>query len=93
MKTCLVLIIAIMVMAGCVSPYRTQAQAMQAAYQRGEITADQFYSGISQLEALELQRRQAVSQAFFQAGANVQRQEAINQLNRPQSIYLYNMGR
>lgn len=72
MKTLIIAILALITI-GCTSSYR-------AAYDRGEITAAQMYQ-------LELQNRQAMSQAFSQAGQYFQNQDAINRMNQPVIVW------
>jgi hypothetical protein len=69
-------------LSGCASPYQGQANELAAAYQRGELTADQYHSQLTSLEALDLQRRANISQAFFRFSQGMQQQQYLNQMNR-----------
>lgn len=64
-------ILAALLLSACASPYQGQANLLNQAYQNGQISANDYQARMTELQALDLQRRQAVSQAFMQAGQNM----------------------
>jgi len=50
MKT--LVIIFLLLIAGCMTPLQRQSQALNAAYQRGEISASDYYARMNELEAI-----------------------------------------
>lgn len=101
-KACLFILLSLMIfclaITACVSPYQGQANALTQAYQRGEISANDYNARMTDLQALDLQRRQAVAQAWQQGCQNIsnnmQQQQAQRQMmlqnmqyNRPTSTY------
>jgi PBP1b-binding outer membrane lipoprotein LpoB len=77
MKAIIIILLAI-ILSSCVSTrYRE-------AYERGEITA-------AQMLAFEQVERQQIANAFNEMGASFQRQQIINNMNRPQTVYVYPM--
>lgn len=57
-----------------------QAQALRQAYDRGELSAAEYYS-------LDQRRREAESRALDNYARVIQTQQAINAMNRPQIIW------
>ena len=51
----------------CASPYQPQANAMTAAYQRGDMSAADYHANMTQLQALDLQRRQELANRIQRA--------------------------
>ena len=89
MKTLIIILTALLLL-GCASPYQGQLDGLNAAYQRGDISASDYQARVNELIALDLQRRQAISNAFFTSSSYFQNQQYLNQMRQPQTIYLYN---
>ena len=60
------------------SPYKAQAKALDAAYRRDELTANQYHRRLTELEGLDLQWRQG------QQAAELERQRIKNERYRVQ---------
>ncbi len=76
----LVLTIICLATCACVSPYQGQANALNQAYQRGQISTSDYHARMNELQALDLQYRQATDQAMqqsFQNMANQPRSRAV----------------
>jgi len=67
----------------CASPYQYQANLLTQAYQRGEISTSDYHARINELQSLELQRRTAASQAFFNYSQGVREQQYLRQMRQP----------
>lgn len=77
----LIVLLSLALLLGCASPYKPQAEALHRAYQNGEISANDYFTRLTELETLELQRRQALGRAISQAGYHFG--EAANKINQP----------
>ncbi|RPI49083.1 MAG: hypothetical protein EHM49_10515 [Deltaproteobacteria bacterium] len=88
-------LVGLLMLSGCAgpSPFKPQADALKVSYEKGELSASDYHARMNELYGLELQRRMAISQAWGQFGNNMQnqfmQQQMINQMNRPQTIWLY----
>lgn len=71
MKNCLILTIICLTICACVSPYQGQANALNQAYQRGQISASDYHARMTELRALDFQQRQAADQATQQIFQNM----------------------
>lgn len=71
MKKFMFMLLTLVFIAACASPYAPQAKALKAAYERGEISAAEFHNAVIRLEALDLQRRQNMAFALQQAGQHL----------------------
>ena len=80
MKT-LIVILSLVFVLGCSNPYKAQFEALQTSYQQGEISANDYFSRLNELQALDLQQRQALAQAFSQAGRQLG--NAADKVNQP----------
>ena len=80
------LLILCLSMAACVSPYQGQANALTQAYQRGEISANDYFARMNELKSLELQRQQLLGSPQGNPFYNLQQSIA----NRP-VLQPYNM--
>lgn len=89
----LLVVLFILLFSGCISPYQGQANALTAAYQRGEISANDYQARINELQALDLQRRQAVAQAWQQGCNNMAAQYQTQQAQRNLMLQNYQMNR
>lgn len=67
MKTLILCLSLILLIAACASPYQGQANALTQAYQNGQISANDYQARMTELQALDLQRRQAIA-AYWQQG-------------------------
>lgn len=66
---------------GCASPYVNQAEQLKAAYERGELSTNEYYARMHELQALDLQWRANISQGLSDM------QRSMEQ-NRPHSGYI-----
>jgi hypothetical protein len=80
MKLSLILL-SLIVVFGCANPYKAQFEALQTSFNNGEISANDYFSRLNELQALDLQRRQNLAQAFSQAGYHLG--NAANKINQP----------
>jgi hypothetical protein len=76
------------VLIGCAGGQR---QALRQAYDRGELTAAEYYALEQRRSEVQSQKLLAVGQSLQNWANYLQRDRAINAINDPQTIYLYNM--
>ena len=82
MTKLLVLLLSAFFLVSCASPYQPQAQALQQAYINGEISTNDYHARLTELQALDLRRRQMIIQSF-------QNQQYLYQMRQPRTYYLY----
>lgn len=75
------ILLSLLLVFGCANPYKPQFEALRTAYLNGEISANDYFSRLNELQALDLQRRQALARAFSQAGYHLG--NAANKINQP----------
>ena len=92
----LISMISLVLLTGCetVSPYQQQADQLQQAYNAGLISANDYYTRLNELQALDLQRRQAMASAFMQANYQnqqwqMQQQQLQQQRNQQQQQMMW----
>lgn len=89
MKVVVILVLCV-VFVGCAG---AQKQALKAAYDRGELTAAEYYTLEHQRQAEVKQKWSnalgALSQGCFNMADYMQRDRAINAMSQPQTIYVY----
>ena len=80
-------ILAALLLSACVSPYQGQANLLNQAYQNGQISANDYQARMTELESLDLQRRQANAQAWQNVGRSMQAYSAQRAAQPPMQIY------
>jgi hypothetical protein len=70
MKTILFLIV-LLAFLGCASPYQKQAQELRRAYLNGELSANDYFLRLNELQALDQQRRARIADAVSDAGKSL----------------------
>lgn len=70
MKT-IIILTAFLAFLGCASPYQKQAQELRRAYENGEISANDYFTHLYELQVLDQQRRARIADAVSDAGKSL----------------------
>ncbi len=62
-------IVFLLLMAGCITPLQRQAQFLNAAYRSGEISAGDYYARMNELQAIQAQNQASLGAALINYGA------------------------